>query len=61
MCSRSRKIVGLPVRALVGADALERAEAVVQRVGEDVDLGVVPVDELAVQPDLLNLSTIGAP
>ena len=30
------------VRALVGADPFERAEAVVQRVRENVDLGVVP-------------------
>ena len=55
MCSRRRKTYGLAVRALVRADALERAEAVVQRVREDVDLGVVPVDELAVDPDLLHL------
>src|SRR5205085_6436664 len=37
------------------ADALEHAAPVVQRVGEDVDLGVVPVDELAVHPDLVDL------
>ena len=43
------------VGPLVRADALERAEAVVQRVREHVDLGLVPVDELAVEPDLLFL------
>ena len=41
------------VGGLVGADALEHAHAVVERVGEDVDPSVVPVDELAVHPDLL--------
>ena len=43
---------GRALRGLVGADALEHAGAVVQRVGEDVDLRLVPVDELAVHPDL---------
>ena len=51
-------VVGEPedagtVVGLVGADPLEHAHAVVERVGEDVDAGVVPVDELAVHPDLL--------
>ena len=40
---------------LVRADALEDPRAVVQRVREDVDLRVGPVDELAVHPDLLGL------
>ena len=52
MWSVRRKTAG-PVVGLVGADALEHAHAVVQGVGEDVDLGVVPGDELAVHPDLL--------
>ena len=39
----------------VGANALEDARAVVQRVAEDVHLGVGPVHELAVHPDLLGL------
>ena len=40
------------VDRVVGAHAFEGAAAVVQRVGQDVDLGVAPVDELAVHPDL---------
>ena len=36
---------------LVGADALEDAGAVVQRVGEYVYLRVLPGDELPVHPD----------
>src|SRR5262249_43444158 len=39
----------------VGPDALEYAGSVVQRVRQDVDLRLVPVDELAVHPDLLGL------
>jgi len=35
----------------VGAHALEGAAAVVQRVAEDVDFGVAPVDHVAVHPD----------
>ncbi len=37
---------------LVGPHALERAAAIVQRVGEHVDLGVAPIHHLAVHPDL---------
>ena len=44
---------GHPAARRIGADALEHARAVVQRVGEHVDAGLVPVDELAVEPDLL--------
>ncbi len=40
---------------VVAADALEDARAVVQAVNADMDLGVGPVDELAVHPDLLGL------
>jgi len=47
--------VRVAVGPLVGADAFEGGQSVVQRVGEDVDLGVVPVDELSVEPDLLDL------
>src|SRR5581483_2811148 len=39
----------------VAADALEHAGAVVEPVRADVDAGVGPVDELAVEPDLLGL------
>ncbi len=46
---------GLAVRALVGSDALEGPETVVERVREDVNLSVFPGDHLAVEPDLLNL------
>ena len=40
---------------LVAADPLEDAGAVVEAVAENVDLGVVPGDELAVHPDPLGL------
>jgi len=46
---------GFAVLRPVAADPLEDADAVVQRVGEDVDLRLVPVHELAVHPDLLRL------
>jgi hypothetical protein len=36
---------------VVTADALEDTRAVVEAVGENVNLGVVPVDELTVHPD----------
>jgi hypothetical protein len=39
------------VGRLVTADALEDAGAVVEPVGQDVDVRVVEVDELAVHPD----------
>lgn len=40
------------VGRLVGAHALEGAAAVVQRVAQHVDLGVAPVHEFAIHPDL---------
>ena len=43
---------------VVGADALEDAGAVVQAVAENVDLGVVPCDELAIHPDVSAFSTV---
>ena len=43
------------LRRLVAADALEDAGAVVEAVHADVHLGVGPVDELAVHPDLVGL------
>ena len=46
---------GRALGGVVGPDALEDAGAVVQRVGEDVDPGVVPVDEHAVHPNLVHL------
>ena len=39
------------VLGLVAADPLEDAGAVVQPMRQDVDLGVLPGDELAVVPD----------
>ena len=51
VCSRRRKIA-VPFDRVVGAHALEGAAAVVQRVGQHVDLGVAPVHQLAVHPDL---------
>ena len=47
-----------PVR-VVGADALEHRGAVVQAVREHVYLGVGPVDERAVHPDLLGFLHAG--
>ena len=44
-----------PALGRVAADALEDAGAVVEAVARDVDLGVRPVHELAVHPDLLGL------
>ena len=43
---------GGALRGLVGADPFEDTRAVVERVGEEVDVRVVPVDELAVHPYL---------
>src|SRR5689334_16745043 len=40
---------------LVGANPLEHTGAVMEAVGEDVDLGVVPRDQLAIHPDPLRL------
>ena len=42
-----------PLIGLVGADPLERSGAVVETVGQDMDGGVVPIDELPVHPDVL--------
>ncbi len=52
MWSVSLKTAG-PRGGLVAANALEDAGAVVEAVRADMDGRVVPVDELAVQPDLL--------
>jgi hypothetical protein len=43
---------GRAIDRVVGAHAFEGAAAVVQGVGQHVDLGVAPVDHLAVHPDL---------
>ena len=40
---------------LVRPDALEDPAAVMQRVREHVDLGIRPIHELAIHPDLLDL------
>src|SRR5665647_1566246 len=47
---------GRPFDGLVAADAFEDARAVVERVREDVDLGLAPGHKRAVHPDLLHLS-----
>ena len=44
---------GRAFRRVVAADALEDARAVVEAVSADVNARIVPVDELAVHPDLL--------
>jgi hypothetical protein len=43
---------GGAVDRVVGAYTLEGTAAVMQRVGQHMDLGVTPVDHLAVHPDL---------
>ena len=44
----------MPSAPLVGADALERADAVVQRVRQDVHLRLREGDEVSVEPDLVD-------
>ena len=39
------------LRRLVGADPFEDAQAVVQRVGQDMDLGVTPRHHFSIQPN----------
>ena len=46
LCSRSLKM-----RAAIDPLALENAAGVMQRMGQDMDIGVAPVDQLAVEPD----------
>ena len=41
------------IRLGVGANALEHAQTVVQRVGQDVNLGLVIGDQFAIQPDVI--------
>ena len=43
---------------VVTPDALEDAGAVVEAVGQHVDLGVLPVDELAVHPDRVDVHVV---
>ena len=43
------------LRGIVAADAFEYGRAVADHVGEDVNLGVVPVDKFSVVPDLFGL------
>jgi hypothetical protein len=45
-----------PLRSLVHPDPFEDTGAVVETVGGDMDLGMRPVDELAIHPDLLCFS-----
>src|ERR671910_2209120 len=44
-----------PPLAVVAADSLEHAGPVVETVGEHVDVGLIPGDEIAVHPDQLDL------
>src|SRR5712675_984382 len=46
---------GRPVRSPVGANTLECPETIVEGVGQDVHLGVVPCDELSIHPYLFDL------
>jgi len=46
---------GRALLGLVAADSLENARSVVEAVAEDVDVGVVPSDELAIHPDPVGL------
>ena len=43
---------GRTLLGFVGTDAFEDASAVMERVGEDMDLGVLPRHHLAVHPDV---------
>ena len=54
MCSLARKIAG-PAGQFVAAYAFKDRRAVVDDVRHHVDRRVVPVDELAVMPDLVGL------
>ena len=42
---------GFFILHLITANALEYAESVMERVGQDVDVGLVPGDEFPVEPD----------
>src|SRR5262249_24686789 len=46
---------GHAVGSFVGANSFEGAESVVERVRENVNLRVVPIDELTIHPDLGDL------
>ena len=48
---------GGPSRCLVAANAFEDAEAIVQRVADQMNLGVVPTNDRAVRPDRSAVST----
>ena len=42
-----------PVPTLIAADPLERGQAIVERMRQHMDRGILPIDERAVHPDLL--------
>ncbi len=42
-----------PGGCIIGADALEDAGAIVEGVAHHVNLGLIPGDELAIEPDLV--------
>ena len=46
---------GAAINALIRPDALKDSQAVVQGVGENVDLGLFPGNKFAVEPDEFRL------
>jgi hypothetical protein len=46
---------GTSVFACITANAFEDPQAIVQGVSEDVNVSVIPVDKLTINPDLLSL------
>jgi hypothetical protein len=44
-------LVELEDLAVVGSLALEHAACIVHRVGQDMDVGLAPRDQLAIEPD----------
>ena len=56
--AKDRRAPGL---GLIAADPLEDADAVVKRVREHMNLGIIPVDEPPVHPDLLGFLHVSLP
>ena len=49
------KYCGAPVFAFITANAFEDSQSIVQGVSEDVNVSIVPVNKLTINPDLLSL------
>jgi Na+/serine symporter len=49
------KYCGTSVFAFITANAFEDSQSIVQGVSEDVNLSIVPVNKLTINPDLLGL------